>query len=59
LKNEYDQGIDLLKEAVALDPGVRISINNLKKILKTLGEKELELELVSDTREWLKQLEEN
>ena len=52
---EYEKAIEILKQAVLLDPEVRISRQNLEKVLKTL--KEQEPELVEKTEQFLKELE--
>jgi len=52
---EYEKAVELLKQAVILDPEVNISRKNLKRVLKTL--KEQNPELVEETEQFLKELE--
>ena len=52
---EYEKAVELLKQAVILDPEVKTSRQNLEKVLKTL--KEQKPELVEKTEQFLKELE--
>jgi len=52
---EYEKAIELLKQAVILDPEVSISRQNLKKVLKTL--KDIKPELFKETEQFLQELE--
>ncbi|MBU4369199.1 O-antigen ligase family protein [Patescibacteria group bacterium] len=52
---EYEKAIELLKQAVILDPEVRASRQNLEKVLKTL--KEQNPELVKETQQFLKEIQ--
>ena len=51
---EYDQAIELLKQAVILDPQVKESRQNLESVLKAI--KEQEPELVKKTQQFLQEL---
>ena len=52
---EYEKAVELLKQAVLLDPGVEESRQNLEKVLKTLKDKKPEL--VEKTQQFLQELE--
>ena len=52
---EYEKAVELLKQAVLLDPEVREPRRNLEKVLKTLEDRKPEL--VKETEQFLKELE--